>query len=86
MPIRIAITVATPPIRSENPCAVEDLGSDVAPRIVGAEQEARVGERPDQRRPAKRQWIARIEEAGANSHRDHEQQQDQAITAAGLRK
>jgi hypothetical protein len=43
--------------------AVENLRGDIAAGIIGAQQEARIGERPDQRPPGQRQRIARIDPA-----------------------
>ena len=47
--------------QQRDPRAVENLRGDVAAGIVGAEQEARIRERPDQRPAGERQRIARIE-------------------------
>ena len=69
--------------QQRDPRAVEDLRGDIAAGIVGAEQEARIGERPDQRPAGQRQRIARIEKAGRDRHRDHDQQQDQAGDGGG---
>jgi hypothetical protein len=59
------------------------MGGDIAAGIVGAEQEARVGERPDQGPAGERERVAWVEPAGADCHCDHDQQQDQARDRGG---
>mgnify|MGYP000334839055 CR=1 FL=1 len=60
--------------RQRDAGAVDDPREHVAPDVVGAEQEARIGEWPDQGTAGERQRVARIEPAGADRHGDDHQQ------------
>ncbi len=79
MPIRTEITVATSPISSEMRAPWKIWAAMSRPGIVGAEREARIAERPDQRarRPAPADRAGKSQSA-LRGHGEDEQQQDQA--------
>eukprot|EP01022_Parablepharisma_sp_SALTPOND_P021764 TRINITY_DN435_c0_g2_i1.p1 TRINITY_DN435_c0_g2~~TRINITY_DN435_c0_g2_i1.p1 ORF type:complete len:1135 (-),score=399.44 TRINITY_DN435_c0_g2_i1:1781-5185(-) len=64
--------------------AVEDLGGDIAPDLVGAQQEAAAVARPLQGTARQRQRIARIHPAGRECRDQHGQQQQQADHGGGI--